>query len=354
MPDAVITPPPMGLGATAAAGRSPSDVINLGIIGFGKMGRIRYETIAAHGQGRVVAIAEPSGDPGLPGVRGATAPEQVIDDPRVEAVFICTPNYLNQPLTIRALQAGKHVFCEKPPAFSAREVEAVIEAERRAGTRKLMYGFNHRHHDSVRQAKTLMDSGVYGRILWMRGRYGKSVDERFYSSWRAQRQLAGGGILLDQGIHLLDLFLMMAGEFDEVHAVVSNLYWKLDVEDNVFAIFRNRQTGVVASLHSTMTQWRHLFALEIFLEKGYIVLNGLLTPSGTYGEEAMTVAKNRTTAPAATWSDEEHVRFDVNNSWRYEVEHFLAAIAQDTPIHVGSSLDALRLMRVVDRIYQER
>ncbi len=254
-------------------------------------------------------------------------------------------------MTIEALKAGKHVFCEKPPAFTARDVEEIIAVERACG-KKLMYGFNHRHHDSIKEAKARVDSGVYGRILWMRGRYGKSVDERFYSSWRAKKSLAGGGILLDQGIHMVDLFLMLAGDFDDVHAMVSNLYWRLDVEDNVFAMFRNRQTGLVASLHSTMTQWRHLFSLEIFLERGYIVLNGLLTPSGTYGEEVMTVAKNRTTAPAAAWSDEEHTRFEVNTSWRSEVEHFLNAILHDRPVTVGTSQQALKLMQVVDRMYE--
>lgn len=326
-------------------------MINVGIIGFGKMGRIRYETISQNGHGRVVAIADPGKCPELPDMCLYQSAEELIGDPKVEALFICTPNCLNRPLTVQSLRAGKHVFCEKPPAFNAREMEEVIQVEQLAGGKKLMYGFNHRHHDSIRKAKELVDSGVYGRILWMRGRYGKSVDPSFYSNWRSKRELAGGGIMMDQGIHMLDLFLMMAGDFDEVQAFVSNLYWKLDVEDNVFATFRSRE-GLVASLHSTMTQWRHLFSLEIFLEKGYIVINGLLTDSGTYGEEAMTIAKNRTAAPAATWLDEEHFRFDVDNSWRYEVQHFFEAIQQDTPIKIGSSQDALKVMRLIDRIYQ--
>ena len=327
-------------------------MIRVGIIGFGKMGRIRYESIGQNGHGCVVAIADPQEGASMPGVRRYSSADDLIAAPEVEAVFICTPNYLNAPLTIRALQAGKHVFCEKPPAIRASEVEGVIEAERSARVKKLMYGFNHRHHDSIKKAKELVDSGVYGRILWMRGRYGKSVDESFYSDWRAKKELAGGGILMDQGIHMLDLFLMMAGEFDEVHAFVSNLYWKIGVEDNVFATFRSRN-GLVASLHSTMTQWRHLFSFEIFLEKGYIVINGLLTTSGTYGEEAMTIAKNRTSAPAATWQDEEHFRFSVDNSWRYEAEHFFEAIEQDSAIKEGNSQDALKLMRLVDRIYRD-
>lgn len=328
-------------------------MIKVGIIGFGKMGRIRYETVSQNGHGRVVAIADPQEGPPILGVRHYASADDLIKDPEVDAVFVCTPNCLNKPLTIQALQKGKHVFCEKPPAFNAREVEEVIAEEQRCGERKLMYGFNHRHHDSVIRAKQLIDSGTCGRILWMRGRYGKSVDENFYSDWRSKRELAGGGILMDQGIHMLDLFLMMAGDFDEVQAFVSNLYWKLDVEDNVFATFRNR-SGLVASLHSTMTQWRHLFSFEIFLEKGYIVINGLLTSSGTYGEEAMTIAKNRTTAPAAMWSDEEHLRYHVDNSWRYEVEHFFEAIEANRPVGVGTSHDALRLMRLVDKVYEHK
>jgi len=314
------------------------------------MGRIRLHEVTRSSQARVVAVADPGTSPSVPGV-ATVGTDAIIADPSIDAVFICTPNHLNQELTIRALGAGKHVFCEKPPAFNAHGVEAIIAAERASGGRKLMYGLNHRHHDSIIRAKALIDSGVHGRLLWMRGRYGKSVDESFYSNWRSKRALAGGGILIDQGLHMLDLFLMMAGDFDEVHAFVSTIYWKLDVEDNVFAILRN-QAGVVASLHSTMTQWRHLFSLEMFLEHGNIIINGLLTTSGSYGEEAMTVARNRTAAPAARWSDEECTRYSVNNSWRYEVEHFLSAVASDSPIHYGTSADALKLMRLVDRIYQ--
>lgn len=328
-------------------------MIKVGIIGFGKMGHIRYETVSQNGHGRVVAVADSKERAELPGVRCYSSGEHLIDDPGIDAVFVCTPNYLNKSFTIKALQAGKHVFCEKPPAFTAAEVEEVMAAERAARGKKLMYGFNHRHHESIRKAKELIDLGLYGRILWMRGRYGKSVDQSFYNDWRAKRELAGGGILMDQGIHMLDLFLMMAGDFDDVHAFVSNLYWKLDVEDNVFATFRNRE-GVVASLHSTMTQWRHLFSLEIFLERGYIVINGLVTPSGTYGEEVLSIAKDRSSAPTATWDEVEQIRFKVDNSWRYEVDDFLNAIKLDTPINMGNSQDALKLMRLIDRIYQHK
>ncbi len=302
---------------------------------------------------RVVAVADPSSRPECPGVRTYREARDLVRDPEVAAVFVCTPNHLNKELTIESLRAGKHVFCEKPPAFTAADVAEIIEVESASEGCRLMYGLNHRHHESMKKAKELIDSGTYGRILWMRGRYGKSVDEDFYHTWRAKKETAGGGILIDQGIHMLDLFLMMAGDFDDAHAFVSNLYWNLDVEDNVFAIFRNSK-GVVASLHSTMTQWRHLFSLEVFLENGSIIINGLKTPSDSYGAESMTITKNRTAAPSAVWSDEEHLTFETDRSWQSEVACFFQAIHDNTPItHCGSE-DAIKLMRLVDRIYENQ
>jgi len=265
-------------------------------------------------------------------------------------IFVCTPNYLNKKFTIQGLKEGKHVFCEKPPAFTAKDVEEIRSVEIKSG-KVLMYGFNHRHHESIRHMKNLIDSREYGKILWMRGRYGKSVDNSYYQNWRSKKEFAGGGILIDQGIHMLDLFLFFGKEFDSIHACVSNLYWKIDVEDNVFATLENTSTGLTASLHSTMTQWRHLFSLEVFLEKGYFVLNGLKTSSNTYGDETLTIAKNRSTAPAATWEDEEHITYHNDHSWEIEMEEFFKAIDEERLVTSGSSMDALKLMKVVDKIY---
>jgi 1,5-anhydro-D-fructose reductase (1,5-anhydro-D-mannitol-forming) len=220
--------------------------------------------------------------------------------------------------------------------------------------KKLMYGFNHRHHDSIIRMKEIIDRNEFGRVLWMRGRYGKSVTNDYFNEWRAKKELAGGGILLDQGIHMLDLFLYLGGDFDTVKAEVSNLYWKLSVEDNAFVILKNSQSGIVASLHSTMTQWRHLFSLEIFMEKGYMVLNGLITSTMSYGEEVLSIAKNRSTAPAATWKDEVKTQYLTNNCWHYEIEHFIDSIEKDVQVKIGNSDDALKLMTIIDKIYEQK
>lgn len=325
-------------------------MLKIGLIGYGKMGQTRHDAILASGKGKVIKAYDPYAQD-FRGIPVAPTAEAVIADPAVQAVFIATPNYQNKPLTIAALQAGKHVFCEKPPAFTATEVEEIRAVEAQSD-RKLMYGFNHRHHASIKTMKTLVDSGQYGRLLWMRGRYGKSVDHNYFNTWRAKKELAGGGILLDQGIHMLDLFLLLADDFDEIQGMVSSLYWKLDgIEDNVFANFRNCKTGVVASLHSTMTQWRHLFSLEVFLERGYMVLNGLKTSSGSYGDEQLTVTKNRSVAPAATWEDEEKTIFHVDNSWTDETNYFLDCVLLNRLVGTGNTGDALKVMRIIDKIY---
>lgn len=327
-------------------------MLRVAICGFGKMGQIRAEAIEADGRAEVVAVHDISAIDDI-GYTISPSIEAIVEDPTIHAVFVCLPNYLNKSTTIAALKAGKHVFCEKPPAFTGADMREIIEVENASG-RVLMYGFNHRQHAAIVKLKSLVDSGDYGRILWIRGRYGKSVDANYLKGWRADRQLAGGGILLDQGIHMLDLFLYISGkQFDEVHALVSNLYWKTPgIEDNVFALFRETKSGLCASLHSTMTQWRHLFSLEVFLERGYMVLNGLKTSSGTYGEEVLTVAKNRSAAPAATWEDEKRETFPVDTSWTREIELFFDAIETDRPVQFGSSAQALEVMRLIDRIYE--
>lgn len=326
--------------------------LKTGIIGYGKMGKIRHQAIDETGRGQLVAISEPTLGADFHTIPNLTH-EEIIHHPDIDIIFVCTPNYLNKELTIKALNAGKHVFCEKPPCFTVSDMHDIIAIEKQSG-KKLMYGFNHRHHDSVIRMKEIIDGNGYGKILWMRGRYGKSVTADYYNNWRAKKELAGGGILIDQGIHMLDLFLYLGGDFDVVKAEVSNLFWNLEVEDNAFVILKNSKSKMLASLHSTMTQWRHLFSLEIFLEKGYMVLNGLITSTMSYGEEILSVAKNRSTAPAATWKDEVKTQYLTNNSWRYEIEHIFNAIETNTPIQVGSSDDALKLMRIIENIYDQK
>ena len=328
------------------------NILQFGLLGFGKMGKIRHQTLNQMEQCAVQIVYEFNDNIATPeNLTRKKSAEELIASNDIDAVVISVPNYLIKPYVIASLEAGKHVFCEKPPGINLPEVLAMKKAMEKSGC-KLMFGFNHRHHQSIIKAKDVVDSGRFGEILWMRGRYGKSVPEDFFEDWRSQKKLAGGGIFLDQGIHMLDLFMHLVGKFDEVKSFVSNLYWKGDVEDNVFALFKNNK-GQVASLHSTMTQWRHLFSLEIFLEHGYIALNGLKTSSNSYGEEKLTLAMNRTEAPAATWTDEEQHTFSTDDSWERELTIFRDAILEDRPIDTCGVEDAIQLMEMVDKVYSQ-
>ena len=323
-------------------------MIKASIIGFGKMGKIRATSIE-HCGGSVVGIYDPYTITTNGNYKNYNNIDQVFEDPESDVIFVCTPNFLNDVYTIRAMESGKHAFCEKPPATTVEKVLKVIEVEKRTG-KKVMYGFNHRHHGSIIKIKELMDTGHYGDILWMRGRYGKNVDKDFFSNWRANKDLSGGGILIDQGIHMLDLFLYMEGNFDKVLSTVSNQFWNIEgIEDNVFAILKNTKTGTEASLHSTMTQWRHIFSLEIFCEHGYMTLNGLKTPSGSYGQEELTVAKKSKRGKVEV---EEVFRYPVDTSWDIEIDYFFNAIKNDTPIEIGNSDDALKIMKIIEEIYK--
>jgi 1,5-anhydro-D-fructose reductase (1,5-anhydro-D-mannitol-forming) len=328
-------------------------MIKCGIIGFGKMGMTRANAIERSDRGQVVSVYDSAK---IHDTNYMISPDEdtIINDPSIDAVFICTPNYRIVPLCKQALAAGKHVFSEKPPAFNAAEVGEVRVTEESSG-KKLMYGFNHRHHDSIKKMKQIVDGGELGKVLWMRGRYGKEVDEDYFKGWRADPKLAGGGIMLDQGIHMLDLFLHFAGGFDEMHSIVSNLHWKMDgLEDNVFAIMRNTESGISASLHSTMTQWRYLFSLEVFLQKGSLILNGLKTSSGVYGDEELAIKYNEFGDKSGNIRHEEIIKYETNNSWNSEIREFFDAISENKHISNGNSEQAYQLMEAIDRIYQKR
>ncbi len=323
-------------------------MITVGIVGYGKMGKIRAEALEERDDISILCAYDPfdSCEP----YDKADSPQDIFTNDTIDAVFVCTPNKHNEEYVIDALNNGKHVFCEKPPAFNADGVKRIIIAEKESG-KKLMYGFNHRHHGSIIKAKEVIDSGEFGKVLWMRGRYGKRITDQQASGWRMNREESGGGILLDQGIHMLDLLMHFGGDFDVIQAIVSNLYWKMDIEDNAFVNLLNTETGVAASLHSTMTEWRFLFSLEIFLEKGYIVVNGLKTPSKSYGEEKLTIGKNMASPPLVDF-DMKHITFENDHSWEVEINHFIDSINDNTEIVSGSSADALRVMKAIDEIYE--
>jgi predicted dehydrogenase len=326
----------------------------VGIIGFGRIGRRRAELVHAHPQLELAAVADPNireVAAVYPGCRCHESAEILLQQD-LDAVFICTPVAVTPDLAVRALEAGKHVFAEKPPGRCVADVERIREAEQRFPDLRVKFGFNHREHDSVRLSRSLIASGKLGRLMWMRGTYGKAGGPGYEGDWRADPEVAGGGILLDQGIHMLDLFRFFADDFVEVKSFVGQTFWNVGREDNAFALLRS-STGCVAMLHSSATHWNHTFRLEIYLTEGYLVLEGLLTGSQTYGRETLAIGRR-------DWNDrdsargrprEERYHFDEDRSWEREVDDFARCISTGVPVVNGSSLDAQRAMELVMGVY---
>jgi predicted dehydrogenase len=325
--------------------------LKVGIAGYGVVGRRRREFIDQHPAFCTIAVCDRALDERadlLGGVRPYTHYEKMLASEQFDALFVCLPNDLAAQVTIAGLEKGLHVFCEKPPGRDLKDICDVIACERRHPRQRLKYGFNHRYHDSVRDALAVVRTQRLGEVINLRGVYGKSAIINFESDWRTKRAIAGGGILLDQGIHMVDLLRLFAGDFESVHAVVSNGHWKHNVEDNVYATLRTA-SGVVAMLHSSATQWRHRFNLEIALTKGSLILSGILSGSKSYGAETLTVV----TASEHDRGDprEETVRYNQDNSWRDEIADFAEAVLADRPVIDGSSAEALKTMHLLYRIY---
>lgn len=323
----------------------------IGIAGYGVVGTRRRNVADQRDDMHVVAVCDQYfSDQGemKDGVRYYPHYRDLLGED-LDALFVSISNDMAADVTIAGLEKGLHVFCEKPPGRDLDDIARVRAVAATCPDQKLKYGFNHRYHDSIRDSLDLLASGELGQVINMKGVYGKSQLVTFgQTSWRTDRALAGGGVLLDQGIHMVDLIRLFGGEFEEVHSFISNDYWKHDVEDNAYALMRS-ETGIVAMLHSSATQWRHRFNLDITLEKGSIVLSGILSGSKSYGAETLTIAR----AGGDDMGDplEQTTRFNTDPSWAAELDEFASAIATNTEIVHGSVDDAYKTMELVYRIY---
>lgn len=332
-----------------------SKILKCAIIGYGYMGEIRHRVIDQHDALELAMICEsaPCKIKGKQDCIILTDPTNVIDS-NVDIVFICTPNHLIPGLAIKCLEQGKHVFCEKPPGRYLSDIESMMAAEKKGEGVKLMFGFNHRYHPGVMKAKAFVDSGKMGRVIALRGLYGKSGGKDFHKSWRNDFEVSGGGILLDQGIHMLDLFNLFLGKFTSVKSFLSNCQWNFDVEDNAVVILKN-DDDQLAMLHSSATFWKHMFQLNIILENGYLKLEGLLSKTGSYGRETLVIARRQfeEEAEAVGNPSEETIYFDKDLSWELEVGKFVEFILNDKPVSESNSEDAFFAMDLVQRCYQD-
>ena len=268
----------------------------------------------------------------------------------IDILFVCLPNYKAADATIFGLENGCNVFCEKPPAKNLTEVKDIVLCSKKNSNLKLKYGFNHRYHRSVQKAHDIINKKKYGDIMGFRGVYGKSSIIPFGHGWRSNKEFAGGGILLDQGIHLLDLVRYFSGDYDEIHSFIDNKFWNHDVEDNAFILMRNKK-GQVASLHSTATQWQHRFRLEIILEEAMLELSGILTGSKSYGSEKLKIIE-RVKGNSVGSQEEKIYTFLDDDSWKLEIDEFAECVFNNKEVSNGTIDEALKVMEMIYKIYE--
>ena len=329
------------------------DRLKFGIAGYGKMGKIREIAIANSKDAELIAIFEINdyqySDDSV--IQCKSFDELLSAE--IDAVIISSYVSAAAEYVIRALDSGKHVFCEKPPAMNVNEMLEVIEAEKNA-KKVLKYGFNHRFHYSVMEAKKIINEGVLGKLLWMRGIYGKAGSIDFHDNWRNYKNFSGGGILLDQGIHMLDLFRYFSNnEFECLSSNLTTSFWDIECEDNAFLTLKS-SNDVLATLHSSATQWRHKFLLEMTFEEGYLNLDGILSETRSYAPETLIIGQREfEDVTFAMGKPKQSITYyEYDKSWDFELAEFIGAIRGNCSIINGTSKDALEIMKITDHVYK--
>jgi predicted dehydrogenase len=275
--------------------------------------------------------------------RATDSVEQVFASPDVDVVMIATVNAALAPLARQALASDKHVLVEKPGGIRSREI-ADLEELARQRKRHVRVGFNHRYHPACVKAHEILASGALGPLLFLRGRYGQGGRVGYDKEWRADPRLSGGGELIDQGVHLIDLAGSILGEFARVDGHAATYFWEMPVEDNAFLSLRTAE-GQTAWLHVSCTEWKNLFSLEIYGRCGKLHWEGL---GGSYGVERLAYHKMLPEMGPPETTIFEYPRGD--QSWKIEMEEFFEDIRLGrTP--VPGLKEAKAVLEVVEQIY---
>jgi predicted dehydrogenase len=319
--------------------------LRVGIIGCGLIGQKRARALGTHHISVVAdnntARAEQLAQQ-YPGCR-VTNWETAVAAADVDLVIVSTTNDALAPVALQAVNHGKHVLVEKPAARNAAELRPLLDAAQAAGV-LVKVGFNHRFHPAFQKAQALVAANNFGPLMYIRARYGHGGRLGYEREWRANPTIAGGGEMLDQGVHLIDLARWFAGDFSEVHGHIGTFFWDMPVEDNGFAMLKTPQ-GQVAWLHASCTEWKNMFSFEIFYRNAKLQIDGL---GGSYGTERLTYYQMLPQMGPPETTIWEYPGED--RSWHAEFGYFVECIEQQ---HVpeGGLADALATLEIIEQLY---
>ena len=318
----------------------------IAIIGCGLIGRKRLAALPAGAFAAACDLEIGRAEQLVASAKAGSATDdaaRVFADPAIDAVIVCTLNAALAPLALAAIRAGKHVLVEKPGAISTEQADELIDAARAAGVR-VRVGFNHRFHPALLQARSLYESGALGPLMFVRGRYGHGGRVGYDREWRADPTLSGGGELIDQGVHLIDLAGWFLGDFARIEGHASTSFWDMPVDDNAFLNLRTA-AGQTAWLHVSCTEWKNLFSLEIYGRTGKLHVEGL---GGSYGVERLTFHRMLPEMGPPETTAWEYPRGD--DSWRLEIAEFFTDIRTGREPQPGLR-EARAALAVVERIH---
>jgi predicted dehydrogenase len=322
------------------------NMFSVGIIGCGFIGNKRAKSLGT--RGKLVACADSDFKKAdiLAKTYNATPFHNWVDLLKMDEIDIVIISTLHDTLaeiTLAAILSNKHVLVEKPAARSSAELEQIMSPIESTNL-KVRVGFNHRYHRSLLKAKEIILSGVLGDIMFLRGRYGHGARVGYHREWRANPILSGGGELIDQGPHLIDLSRWFIGDFIDVQGFAKTYYWEMPVDDNAFMILKTASEQV-AFLHVSCTEWKNLFSMEIYGKKGKLDISGL---GGSYGVERIThFHMLPEMGPPETCSWEYPM---ADNSWETEMNEFYDDISYDR-LPTAGLVDAYEALKVIKKVY---
>lgn len=333
--------------AERRAARLEARTPNVALVGCGRIGRKRAQAL---GGARLVVCADIDGNRAealaqtIPGTSATGDWRAAVAHTDVDLVIVSTVNNALAPVTLAAIEADKHVLVEKPAALTASELDAVIDAAGVAGV-CVRVGFNHRYHPALRKSRELFDSGALGPMMFVRARYGHGGRPGYEKEWRADPAVAGGGELIDQGVHVIDLARWFLGDFTRVDGFAQTYFWQMPVDDNAFLLLRTAG-GQTAALHVSCTEWKNLFSLEIYGRQAKLHIEGL---GGSYGVERLSFYRMTPEMGPPETTIWEYPGAD--RSWEIEFAEFLDDIRLKRQPAAGLH-DARAALEVVAAIYR--
>lgn len=333
--------------------RKEKSGFNVLIIGAGKIGTVRANVIRKSCPKSSIYIFDSNENKArslAKEVNGIVVGSltKTLKDKSIKVVIVSVVNKFSKKMSILAMNNGKHVLCEKPMGRNYKEAKEIFQAVEK---NKVIFkcGFNHRYHPGIKEAYRLYESGHIGKLLYIRGIYGHGGRSGYEKEWRAKKGLSGGGELLDQGSHLIDLCLWFF-DFEDIkkaYGINKSMFWKMNVDDNAFVLFETK-SGKVAELHASWTQWKNRFSFEIYGTKGSIEVNGL---GKSYGVERVTLFKRNSLGKPPQIIEKQFKEPD--NSWKLEWLDFMRQVksVKRKRYLMSNHKESLSVMKTINMLY---